>query len=237
MGVVHAARIQRPDLFENLDEIAIPQLPRLGTTIIDGQRIETVLHFMSPAVALCEDVLTADECAALIAYAQDRGLAPSSVIDDETGTPVPHPERTSYGALLGRAETSFIAQIEARLAALTEWPTDNGEGLQILSYRPGQEYRAHYDAFPDGAGGNLHKREAGQRVNTVIVYLQAADAGGGTSFPGSGLTLRPRIGSAVIFRNVDCHGRRDPASLHAGEPVIAGEKIVLTYWQRQHAFT
>jgi prolyl 4-hydroxylase len=104
--------------------------------------------------------------------------------------------------------------------------------LQILRYRKGQEYRPHFDSFPDGAGGAVHTARGGQRVNTVLVYLQSPEAGGGTAFPACGLTVCPQPGSAVIFRNVDGTGRRDPASLHAGLPVVHGEKVVMTYWQR-----
>ena len=69
-------------------------------------------------------------------------------------------------------------------------------------------------------------------MNTVLVYLQSQEVGGGTAFPSCGLAVCPQPGSAVIFRNVDVTGRRDPASLHAGLPVVQGEKVVMTYWQR-----
>ena len=154
------------------------------------------------------------------------------MVDELSGQNVPHPERSSAGVMLARAETGLIDRLERRLAALTDWPIANGEGLQILRYRKGQEYRPHFDSFPDGAGGAVHTARGGQRVNTVLVYLQSPEAGGGTAFPACGLTVCPQPGSAVIFRNVDGTGRRDPASLHAGLPVVHGEKVVMTYWQR-----
>lgn len=216
--------------------VALPVVPGMGTIRCDGRDIPVVLRLTSPAVALCENVVSPTECAELLAYAQERGLNPSTVVDEASGQNVPHPERTSAGLMLRRAETALIERIERRLAELTAWPLANGEGLQILRYRQGQEYRAHFDSFPDGAGGAVHTARGGQRVNTVLVYLQSPEAGGGTAFPASGLTVCPRPGSAVIFRNVDLAGRRDPASLHAGLPVGHGEKVVMTYWQRAEAF-
>lgn len=50
--------------------------------------------------------------------------------------------------------------------------------------------------------------------------------------PKLGLRVRPKAGSAVIFRNVEGSGQRAALSLHSGEPVAAGEKIVMTCWQR-----
>lgn len=216
--------------------VALPVVPDTGMIRCEGREIKVILRLASPAVALCENVLSSAECAELLAYAHDRGLHRSTVVDEASGENLPHPERTSSGVMLKRAETALIDRIEHRLAALTNWPVANGEGLQILHYREGQEYRAHFDSFPGGAGGAVHTARGGQRVNTVLVYLQSPEAGGGTAFPSSGLTVCPQPGSAVIFRNVDVKGRRDPASLHSGLPVMQGEKVVMTYWQRAGMF-
>lgn len=226
-----------PDLSGAPAQVLLPHLPESGITTCDGRNIRTALRLAEPAIALCEDVLSQAECAELLCLAESRGLLPSTVVDESSGAAIPHPERTSAGVMFRRAETPLIARIERRLASLTQWPLANGEGLQVLRYRKGQEYRAHFDSFPDGAGGGLHTARGGQRVNTVLVYLKSPTQGGGTCFPHAGVTLCPPPGSAVIFRNVDAVGRRAPASLHSGLPVIEGEKVVLTYWQRVGAFS
>lgn len=218
-------------------QVLLPALPESGITPCDGRNIRTVLRLAEPAIALCEDVLSQAECTNLLRLAESRGLLPSTVVDEASGAAIPHPERTSAGVMFRRAETPLIARIEQRLASLTQWPLANGEGLQILRYRKGQEYRPHFDSFPEGAGGGLHTARGGQRVNTVLVYLKSPSQGGGTCFPEAGLTLCPPPGSAVIFRNVDAAGRRAPTSLHSGLPVIEGEKVVLTYWQRVGTFS
>ena len=33
------------------------------------------------------------------------------------------------------------------MAALLAWPVENGEGLQVLRYGVGAEYKPHYDYF------------------------------------------------------------------------------------------
>ncbi len=159
--------------------IALPVVPDMGMATCDGRDIKVIMRLASPAVAMCESVLSPAECAELLAYAHDRGLHPSTVVDELSGQNVPHPERSSAGVMLARAETGLIDRLERRLAALTDWPIANGEGLQILRYRKGQEYRPHFDSFPDGAGGAVHTARGGQRVNTVLVYLQSPEAGGG----------------------------------------------------------
>ncbi|WP_428332615.1 2OG-Fe(II) oxygenase [Novosphingobium sp.] len=232
-ALIAAAAELFPDRVVFYEAVPLPVVPAVGTIVCNGHPIAVTLSLADPGVALCENVLSSEECAELGAFARQRGLAPSTVIDETSGDAIAHPERTSAGLMLRRGETALIAQIEARLAALTDWPIANGEGLQVLRYAAGQEYRAHFDSFPGGAGGAEHTRHGGQRVNTLVVYLQAAEQGGGTFFPALGMTLWPRAGSAIVFRNVDHAGRRAPASLHAGVPVERGEKIVITYWQRE----
>lgn len=218
------------------DAIARPELPQVGVWEFDGHRVTVTLRLAAPAIAVCENVLTPEECAQLLAYAAERGLQPSTVVDDSDGHAKPHPERTSTGLMLSHAETDLVARIEARLARITGWPVENGEGLQILRYDKGQEYRAHFDAFPGGTAGQVHCASGGQRVCTSLVYLRSPERGGGTSFPNIGLTLRPRVGSAILFHNVDRAGRRANDTLHAGQPVDQGDKVVLTYWQREREF-
>lgn len=213
-----------------------PELPLIGVSQIEEQSVAVTMRLAAPAIAVCENVLSAEECEQLIAYAELRGLLPSTVVDETDGSAVPHPERSSTGVMLARVETDLVTKIERRLATLTSWPIDHGEGLQILRYAPGQEYRPHFDAFPDGRAGDVHRAKGGQRVNTILVYLRSPECGGGTVFPNLGLTLRPQRGAAIMFHNVDASGNRANETLHGGEIVQAGEKIVLTYWQREEAY-
>ncbi|NOW47350.1 prolyl 4-hydroxylase [Novosphingobium sp. SG751A] len=215
---------------------ARPELPVIGVSDIKGQSVAVTMRLAAPAIAVCENVFSAQECEQLIGYARTRGLRASTVVDETDGRAVAHPERSSTGVMLTRAETDLVARIEGRLAALTSWPVENCEGLQILHYAPGQEYRPHFDAFPLGKAGDVHRAKGGQRVNTILVYLRSPERGGGTVFPNLGLTLRPQQGAAIMFHNVDAAGKRANEALHGGEAVQAGEKIVLTYWQREGPF-
>ena len=120
-----------------------------------------------------------------------------------------------------------VESLLPRIAALTDWPVSHAEPLQVLRYEPGQEYKAHFDAFPETEAGAPHLAQGGQRVQTVLIYLAAPDKGGETWFPKLGLRVRPKAGSAVIFRNVEGSGQRAALSLHSGEPVAAGEPVLL----------
>ncbi len=99
-----------------------------------------------------------------------------------------------------RGEAPLIARIERRIAALLRWPADHGEGLQILRYRPGAQYRPHHDYFDPAQPGTATVLErGGQRVATLVMYLNAPERGGATTFPDVGLEVAPVKGCAVFF--------------------------------------
>lgn len=188
----------------------------------------------SPPLLVLQDLLDANECRALIDAARPR-MARSLTVDVKTGGEELHQDRTSDGMFFERGETDLISRIEARIANLLNWPVENGEGLQVLRYGPGAQYRPHYDYFDPaepGTPGILQR--GGQRVATLVMYLNEPEAGGATVFPDIGMQVVPQQGSAVFFSYAQAH----PASrtLHGGEPVLAGEKWIATKWLREREF-
>ena len=98
---------------------------------------------------------------------------------------------------------------------------DWGEPLQILRYRPGQEFKPHRDCTEDVAN---------QRILTMLIYLNEDYSGGETFFLKTGLKVRGRRGDALLFRNADDNGAPDMDTLHAGLPVQSGEKYLASRW-------
>jgi len=198
--------------------------------------VEILFSLRAPRVVLLGNLLSHEECDALIAYGQTR-LERSPVVSDTDGKTELHAHRTSRGAMLQRGETELVTRIEARLAAVTRWPAENGEGLQMLQYEKGNEYRPHFDWFDaTRPGPRKHLERGGQRVGTIVMYLSDVESGGGTSFPEIGLTVQPKKGCAVFFVNTDAYRNPDPKTLHAGEPVEKGVKYIATKWLRERAY-
>jgi prolyl 4-hydroxylase len=135
------------------------------------------------------------------------------------------------------AETDLVARIEKRIAQLIGQPAENGEGLQILRYPEGAESTPHFDYLMASNDANRESIErSGQRVSTLILYLNQVAAGGETTFPHTGFAVAPQQGNAVYFEYGDDAGQTDPLSLHAGAPVLAGEKWIATKWMRNRRF-
>ncbi|HEY8356999.1 MAG TPA: 2OG-Fe(II) oxygenase, partial [Ramlibacter sp.] len=162
-------------------------------------------------------------------------LARSLTVATRTGGEEINADRTSNGMFFQRGENELVRRIEQRIARLVNWPEENGEGLQVLHYTPGTEYKPHYDYFdPNEIGTPTILKRGGQRVGTVIMYLGEPEKGGGTVFPDVHLEVAPRRGNAVFFS----YERAHPAtkSLHGGQPVTAGEKWIATKWLRERRF-
>ncbi|HET8897306.1 MAG TPA: 2OG-Fe(II) oxygenase [Rhodanobacteraceae bacterium] len=195
------------------------------------RRVRVSASLDKPVVRVLDGLLDADECAGLIDAARPRLDRATTVATD--GSYQVDQRRTSHGMFFKPAETPLVARIEQRLAALTGIPAENGEGLQILHYLPSQQYEPHYDWFdPAQPGYSAITRHGGQRIASIVMYLNTPLAGGGTAFPEVGFTVTALAGSAVYFAY---HGG-DKSSLHAGLPVIDGEKWIATKWLRERPF-
>jgi prolyl 4-hydroxylase len=200
-----------------------------------GDRHVCVLAAMQrPRVVGFGGLLSDAECDEMIDLARTL-LARSETVQTGTGSSEVNEARTSDGMFFDRAEFELCARIEARMAALLRWPVENGEGLQVLRYRAGAEYKPHYDYFdPAQPGTPLLLRRGGQRVASLVCYLNTPEQGGATVFPDVGLEVAAVKGNAVFFS----YDRPDPGtrSLHGGAPVAAGEKWVATKWLREGRF-
>jgi prolyl 4-hydroxylase len=150
-------------------------------------------------------------------------LAPAAVLDPEGG----HARsviRTSYNTYFKLSMYDAItASIWARFSLLAGLPAEHAEPLVVQRYQVGQEYKRHRDYFTDST-------HTSQRMVTVFAYLNDVEAGGNTAFPILGVSVRPERGKAVRFINCRPGGKPDPDTLHAGLPVIRGEKWLATLW-------
>ncbi len=230
LGTVHVAQGLSPAV-----SVPTPLLDESPLLLDAGDRqVQVLSHMQNPSVVVFGDLLSRDECEALIELARPR-LARSLTVATKTGGEELNADRTSNGMFFARGETELITRIEARIAKLLNWPAENGEGLQVLHYRPGAEYKPHYDYFdPAEPGTPSILRRGGQRVGTLIMYLGEPERGGGTVFPDAHLEVSPKRGNGVFFS----YDRAHPVtkSLHGGAPVIAGEKWIATKWLREREF-
>jgi len=190
----------------------------------------------SPRLIVFRDFATPSECDWAIARANGR-LTRAAVFNPETGKQMWNPVRDNSGSEFQLPEMDVVLEVlRARISAATRLPVPIFEPVQVLHYAVGQQFRPHHDFLdpnvPEFAQEiSLH----GQRIGTMLVYLNEGYEGGETIFPKLGLSFKGSRGDALFFTNVDRNGQPDPMTTHAGTPPTAGEKWVISQWIRDRA--
>ncbi len=177
---------------------------------------------------IARDVLTPALCGTLIAGI-DAVRRPSTIADSNGDAAY----RTSETGDLWAGDPA-VQEAERRIAALTGLDGRYGEPLQGQRYAVGQEFKGHTDYFePSGVDFDRFCAVAGNRTWTVMIYLNAPEAGGATRFKAVDKIIQPETGKLVAWNNRREDGMVNPATLHQGMKVRAGLKYVITKWFRE----
>lgn len=106
--------------------------------------------------------------------------------------------RTSLAmALNSEDDIPFLKDLVDRASAKTKHPWHSWEAPVFTRYNPGAIFAKHSDASP--TRGSEWKDEGGQRVVTIICYLNDVKSGGETSFDKLGFAVAPIQGRALVF--------------------------------------
>lgn len=188
------------------------------TSLPEAQVLST-----APSVTLFPRLFSAGECDYLTQIAEP-GYQPSVVYDAQRRLQR-DPIRTSDGSTIHwQIEDPLVHVLNRRLAVATGTDAAQGEAMQILRYRPGQQYRNHYDFVQSSDN---------QRFQTALIYLNHDYKGGETCFVKTGLKVKGRKGDALVFRSALPDRTLDPLSEHAGLPVLSGTKLLASRWIRE----
>ncbi|MCQ6275948.1 2OG-Fe(II) oxygenase [Bacillus sp. V3B] len=189
----------------------------------EDREIKIIARFEEPLVVVLGSVLDDEECEALIQLSKDL-LQRSKIGSTKEVSDI----RTSSGAFLTDVKSNILARVEKRVSAIMGIPIEHGEGLHILNYKPGQEYKEHLDYFAPTS-----KAAKNNRISTLVLYLNDVEEGGTTFFPKLNLTVCPQKGMAVYFEYFYNDPIFNELTLHAGTPVVKGEKWIATQWMRR----
>lgn len=194
----------------------------VGKKIMTDREIDIVARIEEPLIVVLGNVLSDEECDELIRLAADK------VKRSKIGTTREENElRTSSSMFIDDSENLIVARVKKRVSAVMNIPIEHGEGLQILRYTPGQQYRAHHDFF------SAESKVTNNRISTLVMYLNDVEQGGETFFPQLKFSVSPRKGTAVYFEYFYSDQMLNDLTLHGGAPVVEGEKWVATQWMRK----
>jgi prolyl 4-hydroxylase len=177
-----------------------------------------------------DDFMSPRECARLVAL-MNHHLRPSTLSyasDDKAF-------RTSTTADLCHLKSPLASSIDQKICRTLGIRVEYSEGIQAQRYDVGQQFKPHWDYFPPDS--DVYRRLAGIRGNrtwTFMVYLNEGMEGGATRFTRIDHAVQPKLGMAVIWNNLKLDGTPNEATMHCGEPVTAGHKLIITKWFRVH---
>jgi predicted 2-oxoglutarate/Fe(II)-dependent dioxygenase YbiX len=177
-------------------------------------------QWIAESVFTIEGLLTAEECAELIAIGEAVGFG-EAPINSLLGPMVFKDIRNNQRAILD--EPALASRLWPRAAPYI--PAQHGgrvalgfnQRFRFYRYDVGQQFDWHRDG--------AFARENGERSQiTVLIYLNEYFTGGETSFDDpklgalSRLDIVPKTGAALFF---------DHPLVHKGQPVLAGRKYVV----------
>ena len=181
-------------------------------------------------IKILDNILTKEECLELIDLAEDK-FTPSKVLGNQI-----EGYRTAQNTWI-YDQTVLTNKIKDIIVKETNLPIENQENIHIVKYEIEGEYKDHHDFFHPGE--DYYDRvieRGGQRVYSCLIYLNDDFTGGETYFPNKNITITPKLGRVVIWRNLKKDNLLDYDSLHAGLPVKSGKKYISVIWIRENNY-
>lgn len=147
--------------------------------------------------------------------------------------------RISKVGWLDDTKDKMVSKIAKRINRLIHLKTTSVSGVmtaepfQVVTYGIGGQYEPHKDYF-DAGNSAASFGQSGNRIATFIFYLSSISHGGATVFPEVNVTVNPVKGAAALWYNMKRSGEGDSRTLHAGCPVVLGQKWVANKWIHEY---
>ena len=186
-----------------------------------------------PKVYAYNNYLTNEECDHFIKVGKPN-LKPAYVSDTKKGTISKGRTGTNYWLVHNHDE--ITRSVGKRISELIGIPLENAESYQFIHYDETQRYDQHWDAYTLNDSEKCRRclKYGGQRMVTCLLYLNTVEEGGGTSFPNLKIESKAEKGKMLVFHNcLPGTNTPHPNSLHAGCPVLKGEKYAINLWFRE----
>ncbi|KAJ8403876.1 hypothetical protein AAFF_G00347440 [Aldrovandia affinis] len=187
---------------------------------------------LRPYVVLYHSFITGDEAESIRDLAQP-GLRRSVVASGEKQATAEY--RISKSAWLKETAHPVVRRVDQRITALTglNLQPPYAEYLQVVNYGIGGHYEPHFD-HATSASSPLYKLNTGNRVATLMIYLSSVEAGGSTAFIYANFSVPVVENAALFWWNLHRNGQGNGDTLHAGCPVLVGDKWVANKWVHEH---
>jgi len=213
--------------------------PTINTYIPPGKIKENTIDGYT--VIEIKDLITHEECDHIIKLANQKGYVDSEVYNDnaannsKTGD-LDKKYRLSKTCWIENKEDPLVEKIADISVYMTKIPRENQEALQVAKYDINGKFDSHYDCcvYNDKEKCRIMNGNAGERRSTLMIYLNDDFEGGETEFEKIGLKIKPEKGKAILFWSTDDNGKMIENSLHRGNKVTKGTKMICTKWSHMY---
>ncbi|XP_046867157.1 prolyl 4-hydroxylase subunit alpha-1-like isoform X5 [Drosophila willistoni] len=184
-----------------------------------------------PYMVLYHDVISPNEIAELQEMAKPE-LKRATVYNSTKNTNQFVKTRTAKVAWFLDTFNQLTERLNQRIMDMTNFVLNGSEMLQVMNYGLGGYYVKHFDYFNTTTNPHISQIN-GDRIATVLFYLNDVEQGGATVFPEIKKAVFPKRGSAIMWYNLKDDGEGNRDTLHAACPVIVGSKWVCNKWIRE----
>ena len=209
-----------------------------STYVEGGKRID--LKENNLEIYRIQKFLSKEECNGLVKLIKSNMKKSMVSVSNKANAYIDESFRTSSTCNLSTSSDDLVKKVDDRILEYIGIHQSRGEAIQGQYYDISQEFKAHTDTFqPNSDEYELHCKKSGQRTWTFMIYLNNTKKGGETKFPklktkdDTELILKPNLGDAIVWNNLNKDGKPNPYSLHQGCPVEEGYKCIITKWFRE----
>jgi len=190
-----------------------------------------------PKLVKYENVFDIETCNQIIALSKEN-MYPGKIVDGYGNGIVDTKERNASTFHVEKQKyNSCIHSVLDKVQEVTGVNKDRMERFTITHYELGQYFNTHQDYFVD-IPENQDKLASicelgGNRVTTIILYLNNVPKGGETYFPWLEVMVEPEAGSFIKFDYDYDDDKINIKSQHLSLPVLEGEKWIVTFFVRE----
>uniref|UniRef100_A0A9R1SRB6 Prolyl 4-hydroxylase subunit alpha-3 n=2 Tax=Cyprinus carpio TaxID=7962 RepID=A0A9R1SRB6_CYPCA len=196
------------------------------------QPIKRELISLHPYLVLFHNFVTRAEAKSIREYAVP-GLRRSVVASGVNQSTAEY--RISKSAWLKESPHGVVGKVDRRITMVTGLNVQPpyAEYLQVVNYGIGGHYEPHFDHATSDSSP-LYRLKTGNRVATFMIYLSSVEAGGYTAFIYANFSVPVVENGALFWWNLHRNGQGNVDTLHAGCPVIVGDKWVANKWVHEY---
>lgn len=212
-----------------------------STSLLDVGYPNLQVHQTDPPIYTIDKFIEQEECSHIKALAQqseDRVDISRTYLSSSMNTTSKLTANSIRNSTTFFVNPEQIADVFRKISLLTGFPAANFEEPQVVRYRKGQHYGWHQDAIP----AHRVNRQVGNRVATVLIYLntlpESTTKSGYTTFRELELSVRPEAGKCLIFSPCFADGTPDARTVHCSNSIDGDgvEKWALQIWIHQRPY-